>query len=178
MRVRVISFGTNWWTMHSSEESDPFRFRRGAAYFNAAALMCGMRLRHSVVYSGQIRFNAKSGFDPEFPKRAIGRTFVCSGPNLVAGKLHLLFARPAVKALPDAYLVTLNSIEHGGISFDRPGWRSPGVQLISSSLRSQRYEAMLLMGVADWIASDLGRWKVDAASNRLSLADCGEGALS
>lgn len=177
MRVRVISFGTNWWAMHSPEESDPFRFRRGAAYFNAAALMCGRRLRHSAVYPGQIRFNAKSGFDPEFPRRAIGRTFLCSGPNQVGGKLHLLFARRATKALPDAYLVTVNSTDHGTICFERPGWRSSGVQPISISLRGQRYEAMLLMGIADWIASDLGQWNVDPTSNRLSLADCEEGAL-
>ena len=178
MHVRVISFGTNWWAMHSPEESDPYRFRRGAAYFNAAALMCGRRLRHSAAFSGQIRFNAKSGFDPEFPRRAIGRTFVCSGPNVTAGKLHLLFARLEAKALPDAYLVTLNSTEHGVISFDRPGWRSPGVQPVSISLRGRRYEAMLLMGVADWVASDLGRWTMDTALNCLALADCGEGANS
>ena len=178
MRVRVISFGTNWWAMHSPEEDDPYRFRRGAAYFNATALMCGRRLRHSSVYSGQIRFNAKSGFDPEFPRRAIGRTFFCSGPNEVAGKLHLLFARLAAKGSPDAYLVTLNSTDHGVISFDRPGWRSPGVQPVSISLRGRRYEAMLLMGVADWVESDLGRWTIDTAQNRLSLADCGEGPVS
>ena len=178
MRVRVISFGTNWWAMNSPEESDPYCFRRGAAYFNAAALMCGRRLIHSAAYSGQIRFNAKSGFDPEFPQRAIGRTFLCSGPNEIAGKSHLLFARLAAEALPDAYLVTLNSTDHGVVFFDRPGWRSPGVQLLSISLRGRRYEAMLLMGVADWVATDLGRWTIDTTQNRLSLADCGEGPVS
>ena len=61
MRVCVISFGTNWWAMHSSDTSNPYCFRRRAAYFNAAALMCGRRLRHSAIYPGQIRFNAKSG---------------------------------------------------------------------------------------------------------------------
>ncbi len=177
MRVRVVSFGTNWWAMHSREESDPYRFRRGAAYFNAAALMCARRLRHSAAFSGQIRFNAKSGFDPEFPTRAIGRTFLCSGPNVIAGKLHFLFARPAGEALPDAYLVTLNSMDHGVISFDKPGWRSSGVQPIWISLRGRRYEAIVLMGVTDWIASDLGRWTVDATLNRISLSDCGEGAI-
>ena len=177
MRVRVISFGTNWWAMHSAEESDPYRFRRGAAYFNAAALMCGRRLHHSAVFSGQIRFNATSGFDPEFPRRAIGRTFLCSGPNQIAGKLHLLFERLAAKGSPEAYLATLNSTDHGVISFNRPGWKSPGVQPVSISLRCRRYEAMLLMGVADWISSDLGRWKVDAALNRLALVDCGGGVV-
>ncbi|MHB1698551.1 MAG: hypothetical protein ACYCSN_00205 [Acidobacteriaceae bacterium] len=171
MRVRVISFGTNWWAMHSPDESDPFRFRSGAAYFNAAALVSGRRLRHSAIYPGQIRFNAKSGFNPEFPRRAIGRTFLCSGPSQFAGKSHLLFVRAAPDMPPDAYLVTLNSIEHGGICFGQSGWRSSGVQPVSISLRGPKYEAMVLMGTVDWIASDLGRWTVDAALNRLTLAE-------
>ena len=127
MRVCVISFGTNWWAMHSSDTSEPYCFRRRAAYFNAAALMCGRHLRHSAIFPGQIRFNAKSGFDPEFPSRALGQTFLCSGPNQVAGRSHLLFVRTAAVTLPDAYLVTLNSAAHGSIRFDRPGWKSSGV---------------------------------------------------
>jgi hypothetical protein len=175
MRVCVISFGTNWWAMHSSDTSDPYCFRRRAAYFNAAALMFGRRLRHSAIHPGQIRFNAKSGFDPEFPFRAIGRTFLCSGPNQIAGRRHLLFVRTATITLPDAYLVTLNSAAHGLIRFDKPGWKSSGVQPISISLRGPRYEAMLLMGAMDWVRSDLGQWKIDLAYHRLSLSDRGEG---
>ena len=176
MRVCVIGFGTNWWAMHSCDTSDPYCFRRRVAYFNAAALMCGGRLRHSAIYPGQIRFNAKSGFDPEFPSRAIGRVFLCSGPNQVAGRIHLLFVRTAAVSLPDAYLVTLNSAAHGSIQFAKPGWKSSGVHPISISLRGPRYEAMLLMGAMDWVRSDLGRWRIDAAYHRLSLCDREEGA--
>jgi hypothetical protein len=175
MRVCVINFGTNWWAMRSPDRSDPYCFRRNAAYFNAAALMCGRRLHHSAIFPGQVRFNVKSGFDPEFPSRAIGRTFLCSGPNQVAGRVHLLFMRPVAATPPDAYLVTLNSIEHSSIRFDKPGWRSSGVQPISISLRGPRYEAMLLMGVTDWVWSELGKWMVDTARNRLELADCVNG---
>lgn len=175
MRVCVISFGTNWWAMRSPNKSDPYCFRRKTAYFNAAALMCGRRLRHSAIYPGQIRFNAKSGFDSEFPSRAIGRTFLCSGPTQVAGRTHLLFVQTTVVTLPDAYLVTLNSAAHGSIQFAKPGWKSSGVQPISISLRGPRYEAMLLMGAMDWVRSDLGRWKIDVAYHRLSLSDRGEG---
>ncbi|MGC1360752.1 MAG: hypothetical protein WA400_06230 [Silvibacterium sp.] len=88
-----------------------------------------------------------------------------------------MFVRTAAVTLPDAYLVTLNSAAHGSIRFDRPGWKSSGVQPISISLRGPRYEAMLLMGAVDWVRSDLGRWKIDLADNRLSLSDRGEGAL-
>jgi hypothetical protein len=76
MHIRVISFGTNWWAMRSNDVNDPFCFRRKAAYFNAAGLMSGRRLHHSAIFPGQIRFNAKSGFDPEFPLRALARHFL------------------------------------------------------------------------------------------------------
>ena len=91
MHIRVISFGTNWWAMRSNDANDPFCFRRKAAYFNAAGLMSGRRLHHSAIFPGQIRFNAKSGFDPEFPLRALGKTFLCSAPRQFAGKDALAF---------------------------------------------------------------------------------------
>lgn len=170
MHVRVISFGSNWWAMHSSDMSDPYCFRRRAAYFNAAALMYGRRLRHSAIYPGQIRFNGNSGFNPEFPSRSIGRTFRCSGPTEYAGRIHFLFLELVRSATTDAYLVTLNSAEHGAIRFNKPGWKSPGVRPISVSLRGLRYEAMLLIGATDWVQSELGRWQISAEGNRLSLS--------
>ena len=177
MRVRIVSFGTNWWTMNSRDTSDPFCFRRRAAWFNAAALMSGRRLRHCAIFPGQVRFNSKSGFDPEFPLRAIGKTFLCSGPRQFVGKMHLLFERRAVGTVPDGYLVTLKSAEHGAIQFAKPGWKSAGVQPISISLRGEKYEAMLLFGSGDWVESDLGRWLVDQSECRIQLNVVREGAL-
>ena len=69
--------------MHSREVEDPLCFVRKAAYFNAAALRFGRRLHHSTSFPGQIRFNSKSGFNPEFRSRAIGKTFVSPGPKQV-----------------------------------------------------------------------------------------------
>ena len=85
MHVRVVSFGSNWWEMHSRALNDPLCFRRKAAWFNSAALRCGRRIRYFAAYPGQIRFNLTSGFNPEFPARALGRTFLCSGPNQYGG---------------------------------------------------------------------------------------------
>jgi hypothetical protein len=177
MYVRVISFGTNWWAMCSRDTGDPYCFRRRAAWFNAAALMSGSRLHHSAIFPGQVRFNSKSGFDPEFPLRAVGITFRCSGPHQFAGKMHLLFERRVAGTLPDGYLVTLKSAENGVIQFAKPGWKSPGVQPISISLRGDRYEAMLLFGDQDWVESDLGRWHVDQSQCRLRLNEVVAGAL-
>jgi hypothetical protein len=162
--------------MHSHETSDPFCFRRRAAWFNAAALMSGRRLHHSAIFPGQVRFNSTSGFDPEFPLRAIGRTFQCSGPQQFAGKMHLLFERRSTEMVPDAYLVTLKSSEHGAIQFAKPGWKSVGVRPISISLRGEKYEAMLLFGNGGWVGSDLGRWQVDPSQCRIRLNVVHEGA--
>lgn len=171
MYIRVVSFGTNWWAMHSGDTDDPLCFRRRAAYFNAAALKFGRRLRHSAAFPGLVRFNSTSGFNPEFPQRAIGKTFLCSTPRQFAGKTHLLFERRAGAMTPDAYLVTLRDVEHGAIRFAQPGWKSAGVQPISISLRGQRYEAMLLFGEGDWVESDIGRWHVDRIRCRIGLSE-------
>jgi len=177
MRVRVVSFGANWWAMHSRDTNDPFCFRRRAAWFNAAALKSGRRLRHCAIFPGQVRFNSKSGFDAEFPLRAIGKTFLCSEPRQFAGKTHLLFERRSTDVAPDAYLVTLTFAEHGAIQFAEPGWKSAGVRPISISLRGEKYEAMLLFGSGDWVESDLGRWVVDQSGCRIRLNVVREGAL-
>jgi hypothetical protein len=161
--------------MNSHDTSDPYCFRRRAAWFNAAALMSGRRLHHSAIFPGQVRFNSTSGFDPEFPWRAISKTFLCSGPRQFSGKTHLLFERRSTEMVPDAFLVTLKSLEHGAIQFARPGWKSAGVRAISISVRGENYEAMLLLGSGDWVVSDLGRWQIDRLQCRISLGGVGEG---
>jgi hypothetical protein len=171
MYIRIISFGTNWWAMHSGDLDDPLCFRRRAAYFNAAALKFGRRLRHSAAFPGLVRFNSTSGFNPEFPQRAVGKTFLCSTPRQFAGKTHLLFERLAGSVVPDAYLVTLRDVEHGVIQFTQPGWKSAGVQPVSISLCGQRYEAMLLFGERDWVESDVGRWQIDRLHCRIALTE-------
>lgn len=177
MYILVVSFGTNWWEMHSDDTTDPLRFRRGAAFFNATALMSGHRLRHSALFPGQIRFNGNSGFDPQFPQRAVGKTFLSSGPRNFQGKTHLLFQRPAKGVNPDAYLVTIKSSEHGEIDFHSPNWKSDGVLPISVSSRADRYEAMLLFHQRDRIVTGLGRWEIDPKVARLVLVDDAEGVL-
>jgi hypothetical protein len=163
--------------MHSPDTSDPFCFRRRAAWFNAAALMSGRRLHHSAIFPGQVRFNSTSGFDPESPLRAVGKTFLCSGPRQFAGKMHLLFERRSTEMAPDAHLVTFKSAEHGAIQFAKPGWKSGGVRPISISLRGEKYEAMLLFGSGDWVESDMGRWQIDQGRCQIWLGDAREGAL-
>jgi hypothetical protein len=91
--------------------------------------------------------------------------------------MHLLLERRATAVQPDAYLVTLRSSEHGAIEFAKPGWKSAGVHPISISMRSQRYEAMLLFGINDWVESVLGRWQVDQKRCQIRLSEVDYGAL-
>jgi hypothetical protein len=169
MHVRIISFGTNWWTAHSRDLTDPLCFRRNSALFNSAGLKYGRRLRLCWVFPGQIRFNRTSGLHPEYPLRSAGKTFQCTGPNYLHGRTHLLFSTPANVSAPDCFLVTLNERTHGEISFASRAWRSDGVQPISVSLRGARYEAMVLMCPADWIQTTLGLWALSGDGQRLVL---------
>lgn len=173
MRVRIISFGTNWWTMYSRDSGDPYCFRRRAAWFNSAGIRCGHRLRLCWVCPGQIRFNQTSGFQPEFPFRSVGRVFLGVGPNRLHGRMHLLFSRLLIDSASDCCLVTVNDVVHGRISFASPSWKSDGVRPISVSMRRRRYEAMLLMRAEDWIETEVGKWSVSPDNLRLVLRDGG-----
>jgi len=167
MRVRVISFGTNWWAACSHDLSDPMCFRRRAAWFNSAGLKQGRRLRFCLVFPGQIRFNRTSGFNPEFPLRSVGKAFHCSGPNVLHGR-RIFVLCCGWRCRSDCFLVTINERMHGPISFASRAWISDGVQPISVSLRGRRYEAMVLMTSKDWIDTGLG----DGLSEKIAGVWC------
>jgi len=169
VRVRIIGLGTNWWAAHSRDLNDPFCFRRKAAWFNSAGLMFGSRLRMCWAFPGQIRFNQTSNFDPNRPLRSLGRTFECSGPNFLNGRMHLLIRLPASSDAPDRFLVTLNEREYGRVWFATSSWRSAGVQPISVSVRGARYEAMVLISATDWVETELGKWILSADRRRIEL---------
>jgi hypothetical protein len=171
MWIRVINFGTNWWSPHSRDLSDPFCFRKDAAWFNSAGLMSGRRLRLCWVYPGHIRFNKNSGFHPEFPQRALGKTFQSDGPKRIGGRLHLLLSHAREQVTePNRYLVTMSPELHGQITFTSRTWKSTDAQPISISLHGSRYEAMLLLGAEDWIKTDLGLWSISDDGRRLQLS--------
>lgn len=172
MRVRIVSLGSNWWSARPQDVADPFCFRRNAAWFNSAGLKYGNRLRLCWVYPGQVRFNQSTGFHPEFPNRILGRSFECNEPNRINGRTHLLLTRRLDQtAVVDRYLVSFNERICGRIHFQRPHWKSVGVQLISVSLRRERYEAITLMSAGDWIESSVGPWMLSEDRSRLVLAD-------
>ncbi len=176
MRVRIISLGTNWWSAHSPDVADPCCLRRNAVWFNSAGLKYGHRLRLCWTYPGQVRFNQSAGFQPEFPNRILGRCFECTEPNRMHGRMHLLVTRRLIQRdVTDRYLVTLTERTCGPIRFQKTGWKSADIQLISASVRRDRYEVMALLGPTDWIESGIGRWTLSRDCSRLVLEDsnCG-----
>ncbi len=161
MYVCMIEFGSNWWAVRQAHQQP--------AWFNSAGLRHGRRVDHHWIWTGQVRFNRSSGFHPEFPQRAIGRTFFCELPRIYAGKTHLLVTGKASKVVPDEYLVMVTDGIHGQIFFHTAGWCSIGVQPISISQKGPRYEALLLMRPDSWIRSELGVWRLNADGQRLQL---------
>lgn len=170
MRVRIIGLGSNWWSAHSSDVADPLCFRRNVAWFNSAGLKYGNRLRLCWAYPGQVRFNSTSGFNPEFAQRCMGKIVECSGPTRMHGRMHLLASRFLDSSVePEAHLVSLTERLCGPIRFNGPHWNGGGVQLISVSLRGNRYEVMALMRKGSWIESAIGRWSLSLDQRRLEL---------
>lgn len=172
MRVRIVSLGSNWWSAHAKDVTDPFCLRRNAAWFNSVGLKYGNRLRLCWVYPGQVRFNQSAGFNPEFPNRSLGRSFECNEPNRMNGRMHLLVTRRLRQTEEaDRYLVAFTEQMCGPVRFQKPHWKSDSVQLISVSLRRERYEAMVLMSADGWIESSVGHWTLSRDCSRLVLAD-------
>lgn len=169
MIVQILSCGVNWWGMHSGKVEDPYRFKRHSAYFNSTGLIYGRRLRSCQIYPGHLRFNRTSGLDPEFVDRIVGKIFETAPPARHDGKTRLLFQFPASDQNPNAYLVTLRAEVHGAIHFHRKCWRSPGLQPIAVSKQHERYEAMLLMALGQWVMTDRGRWEISSATSQLEL---------
>jgi hypothetical protein len=147
-------------------------FQRNAAWFNSAGLKYGNRLRLCWVYPGEVRFNQSSGFNPEFPNRVLGRSFECDEPNRMHGRMHLLVTHGLDRTEEvDRYLVAFTEQTCGPIRFQQPHWKSDGVQLISVSVRRDRYEVIALLSADDWIESGVGIWMLSQDGTRLVLKD-------
>lgn len=161
MLVQVLSFGTNWWARFGRDVDDPHRFTRHAAYYNSTGVRCGNKVRRHWITSGLIRFNGASDFNPNFPDRAIGCTYVCSDLGQAFGGNRLLFERKATRsAAPDCYLVVVSSDIHGQIDFTSSVWKSIFSQVIAASHLREKQETMLLMRPGDWVQTSSGFWQL------------------
>ena len=166
MLVKVLSFGTNWWARFGRDADDPHRFTRHAAYYNSTGVRCGGKVRRHWTTSGLVRFNGVGDFNPNFPERAIGRTFVCSDLAYAFGGNRLLFQSKASKsAVPECYLVVMSAMEHGRIEFSSTVWKSVFSRVIAASQLRDKQEVMLLMNAGDWVQTSTGFWQLCVQSS-------------
>jgi hypothetical protein len=163
MLVKVLGFGTNWWARFGRDVDDPHRFTRHAAYYNSTGVHCGGKVRRHWIISGLVRFNGVGDFNPNFPERAIGRTFVCPDLTYAFGGNRLLFQSKAAKsAAPECYLVVISATEHGRIEFNSSVWKSAFSRVIATSQLRDKQEVMLLMQAGDWVQTSTGFWQLSA----------------
>ena len=166
MSVKILGFGSSWWTRFGLDSNDDYRYTRRAAYYNSAGVRRGQKIKRHWIVPGLVRFNGAGDFDPHFPSRAIGKTFFCSDPVSAHGGNRVLFVRRAPKTTPpDCYLVVVSSERFGIFDFDYPCWRSESTQLISVSQLRKQQEAMLLMKDGDWVRNSLGTWRLISQPN-------------
>jgi hypothetical protein len=171
MRVKVLRFGSNWWSRFGRNPDDPFRFSRRAAYYNSTGLRCGSKMRRHWAIPGLIRFNGVGDFNPNFPSRSVGQTFLCTELTFAFGGNRVLFNRRIESpAAPDWHLVVVSSLRFGLFDFQSAAWKSDAVQPIAVSALRQTQEAMLLMRPGDWIFSNLGFWRLTVRNDLMNGA--------
>jgi hypothetical protein len=95
-----------------------------ASYFNTTGVIVNGRLVRRRKIAGHVRLDGVSGFNPNYPSRAIGRVFECAEPCVWNGQNKVLFRRLLhTAAKPDYFLVVTRSAEVGRLDLtatDRP----------------------------------------------------------
>ncbi|MGH9511351.1 MAG: hypothetical protein ACRD2U_04370 [Terriglobales bacterium] len=166
MLVKILGFGSNWWTRFGRDPRDRFRYTRHAAYFNSTGLRCGRKVMRHWIVPGLIRFNGVGDFNPQFPNRCLGETFECSDLVFDLGGNRVLFRRAKKPVTwPDYHLVSVSSERYGVLDFENPAWKSDSVPAIAVSRLRDQQEAMLLMRPHDWLRTNLGFWQLRVASS-------------
>jgi len=161
MLVKILGFGSNWWARFGRDPQDRYRYTRHAAYFNSTGVQCGSKMRRHWVVPGLLRFNGVGDFNPQFPNRAVGRTFECSDLIFALGGNRILFRKNvAQSSLPDFFLLAVSSDTRGSFDFEDAGWRSQSVTPIAVSHLREKQEALLLMRAGDCVRSALGVWQL------------------
>jgi len=84
--------------------------------------------------AGHLRLDGVSGFNPNYPSRAIGRVFECAEACVWKGQNKVLFRRLLrTAAKPDCFLVVTRSAEVGRLDLTASDWKSDDSLLISFS---------------------------------------------
>ena len=156
MLVGVTGFGSVWRRRIREDGSDRRRFAH-TSYFNTTGVMVNGRLVRRRKIAGHVRLDGVSGFNPNYPSRAIGRVFECAEPCVWKGQNKVLFRRLLRTATrPDYFLVVTRSDEVGHLDLTVSDWKSDDSLLISFSECHGQQEALLLMPPYGFVRTALG----------------------
>src|SRR5216684_1946179 len=176
MLVKILQFGSSWWSKAGPDPEDLHRYTRHAAHYNSTGVRCGSRgqkIRHHWIVPGLLRFNGVGDFNPNFHMRAIGRVFSCDEVTFALGGNRVLAKHKVHHSMtPDYHLVVLSSDRFGTIEWEAGEWRSGGIQIVCISQLREQQEAMLLMRAGDWVRTDRGVWQLqlpDDSANGAAL---------
>jgi hypothetical protein len=119
--------------------------------------MVNSRLVRRRKIPGHVRLDGASGFNPNYPTRAIGKVFECAEPCVWNGQNKVLFRRLLRTATkPDYFLVVTRSAEVGRLDLTANDWKSDDSLLISFSEFNSEQEALLLIPDYGFVRTDLG----------------------
>lgn len=170
MVVAIQGFGSAWERRLGKDPSDLERFAR-AAYYNTTAVPVNGKLRYRWRVGGKVRFNSASGFNPNYPTRALGRAFECAAPVERNGWSQILFERVLPRnAQPEMYLFAVSTERVGYIDAHSVCWKGDSVQLVSFSEDHQQQELLLLMPAYSWVRGELGTFFVEPSPAALCSA--------
>ena len=156
MIVGVTGFGSVWRRRIRDDGSGRSRFAQ-MSYFNTTGVMVNGRLVRHRKIAGHVRMDGISGFNPNYPCRAIGKVFECAEPCVWNGQNKVLFRRLLhTAARPDCFLVVTRSDEVGHLDLTTTDWKSDDSLLISFSESHGQQEALLLMPDHGFVRSELG----------------------
>ena len=152
----VTGFGSVWRRRIRQDGSDRRRFAH-TSYFNTTGVMVNGRLVRHRKIAGHVRLDAVSGFNANYPNRAIGKVFECAEPCVWKGQNKVLFRRLLRTATrPDYFLVVTRSDEVGHLDLTVSDWKSDDSLLISFSECHGQQEALLLMPPYGFVRTALG----------------------
>jgi hypothetical protein len=161
MVLKVLNFGCNWWGRFGHDAADPLRYTRHAVYYNSTGVRCGRKVRRHWLVPGLIRFNGVSGFNPHFPIRLLGCTFLASDPEFLLGGNRLLMKQKLPNSVPpECFLVVVSQALHGQVDLGSTAWKSSATQVIAASQLRQNQEILLLMKPGDWVRTTCGIWQL------------------
>lgn len=170
MLVTLKSFGSVWSRRGGKGSSDPKRFVR-VAYYNTTGIQMGNGFQYRWKIGGDVRFyGVGSGFDPNYPFRALHETFECYEPEIWQGHNRIAVKhRVSTQSKTDYYLIVTTAEQTGGIAIDNEQWKAAEVILVSFSQWKDRQEIMLLMPAYSWIKGKLGTFCVEPSLDNGAL---------